>query len=484
MTNLGISPINVIMPETLNHTDNLTIKNNVLTASGTNGGFIDEFEGPTIDTSIWEVVNNASVSNGKLVFSGGTGRVDQNIVSRKIDATQKTDTFLAYLKVPRQTDVERDIRFYSFYQQSYYEYADNIVGLIQYTSGSIYFYARGGKDLPIAAADVPETDYIYIVMSGASDGVSDNKYVKMGYSFDDMKTVSLLTGITPFQPYLVVDAGETGIETYAEMCVCLGYPTTATATLPEVEAYTAELPAKLAYLISLIPNFSEVGNGGAINFLIQRKSDWDDEWTDLSGQLGEWTDLGVLQNDVAIYLPEYFTGPNEKFRYMLVYSGDGLSSYGSLASFTFAWLSNISSPDSPTLTSTIVANENIALVQFSGVPDDAHAIILDVKKNDEIAKPLSCRNKLEEDNGHLRLVGPQDTDEKANERNSLLVAIPGFVAGDTVQATAYAIDNQENQSAGVVGDTVIMQSANYVPVAVENIELLLSEQDGLILEVE
>ena len=473
MSGWNTSPIDEIIQDSLELSDGLKVDNGVLKCAGNDGGFIDEFD--TLDPR-WDTVNNASIIDGKMVFD--TTPFTNTAWSTRYNNTfinasgEYVDLSIKHAVICKFTVYGNAGVFVGYYDGTYPSPMFNI------KLDNKYVYTRFGgyissflpeilKNVDMSASNAKQdvyikleaTNYPYIHMSISLDGET---WEYCDTQFNDSRKYLTQLRIGIYYPNTrATDYPNTSAELH--YCKVLGYPTSETATLPESEVYTAQLPAKLAYVSSVAPTFVSAGNGGKVNFLVQRKSDWDDEWTSLSGELSGWTDLGELADGVKLSFPEYFSGPNEKLRYKLIYTGSGLDSYPEISKFTFEWQSDVTAPDDPEITVATSAANSVAVITFKEIPADAYAIKFDLKVNDSSFLPFSERGKLETGYGYMRFVGPKESKENASERNTLTVAIDGLVSGDIVTPRIYAIDQQENQSAGLIGTPIEITSAKYYP---------------------
>ena len=470
MSGWNVSPVDEVVQSTLELSDGLEVVANVLKCDGTDGGFIDNFDGAVVDSANWTEIHQAIIDNGRLTFTtgGGNGYTIRYVGSNSffggkynlknasvivtipiIDTNERyilfgcSDTLnnavngvhtRITVRIFPSSANKADMSFYGSANNNYPSISNLSVGDVL----KFMFKTTGEKDI------AHRTTYkLYYkknnedwVDSGASGPAYDRLWISSYYDSETQKA-------------------------YVESVEIYGYKQSAIATLPESESYTALSPAKLASVDTITPHISTAGAGGTINLHVQHKSDEDADYVDLSGNLNSWTDLGVIDGS-AITVPAYLSRTNDKFRYKLTYSGDGLHSYPEIDKLTFAWSSDVVAPAQPVVSEAISASQNIAVVQFDTLPADGYAYTLDVNINGAGSLPLSERNKIESGHGHLRLVGNQTNVERTGERNSRLVGIDGLMEGDALNITSYTRDNVGNISAGTT-TALVMSGAQYVP---------------------
>jgi len=470
-TPLTISPQTENISDDTEITDGLDITANVLSAPGTDGGFIDEFDGAVVDASNFPTNVGGIIDADRLTFSigGGSGYTQRYVGSKNyFDGAYKIKNAEIVVEIPITSVVDK---IYQFGCASSLVTMNagwhTKVTLRTFPGGSgttsaLNIYGSANSNLwtvTLAVGDILKVKFATFGQKVINGRIGN----KVSYCINDSDWIE--TGVSgPFydQLWLVSYFDSEAQRAYYGRVTVYGYPTSGIATLPEADAYTAQTPATLSSISTILVLLASAGAGGLLNYQIQRKSVEFPEWVDLDGNIGAWSDLGICDGSTpfdlsAIYKPL----GTDQFRDQFVFSGSGLVAYPSVSGRTITWGSDVDAPNSPVITTAIATNESILTILFADLLSDAYAIIFEVDINGSGSLPYSQRCRIESGYDYLRLVGNLDTVQQSGELNSLVTSIKGLADGDVIIITAFARDRQGNISAGTQ-KTITMSGAQYI----------------------
>ena len=119
------SPVNEIIDDALELSEGLIIEDGELKALGTDGGFVDEFDGSVLDTAKWPTSSNASVSDGMLNLTGGDALnySDKFVASPYLSiANNESCGMFIYVRIPLLFDVQRGFFLHTYQNPAHYPY--------------------------------------------------------------------------------------------------------------------------------------------------------------------------------------------------------------------------------------------------------------------------------------------------------------------------------------------------------------------------
>jgi hypothetical protein len=442
---------------------------------GTN--FIDNFDGESFDDR-WDTINDVTLSgDGKAVMGVAVGDVyDMTTTSINMnetgDSSYETNMYNQMIVVKAKI-YGMPMFGVGSYQDPYFQNM-SIIDVqnkrFWLVSGGSNQYIYGTDDIPFLRDGLQdentEMDYYLRMYYDRKEVVS-----KVDVSGDGETWYNLVSGSSVIGPYM----RDLHLVVYRMRGVNPSYPTKSVeidwvkkvyffdkqeVVLNEDNAIEAESPAKLASITSITPEIinSDDAPEGTATLYLQHKNDYLESWCDLDDTPDEWTEIGTLENGVAINPQSYTPRDNEKVRYKIVYESNGIQEYPIIQGLTFAWESDVAAPDNPSVDNITTYNGTHVILSYEEIPTGAYGVVMDVKVNEDSFKPLTNKGKLENSGTRLILTGNTDEEEKAGERNSLNMNLDSFNNDDEIIVRSYAIDAVGNISAGVeTSFTVVSQ---------------------------
>lgn len=240
-------------------------------------------------------------------------------------------------------------------------------------------------------------------------------------------------------------------------------------------SFSATSPAKLSSLITATAQLVTAEKSGTVKLYLQHTNDAVTTASSLADVAGAWTDCGALTHDTPLSLPSFTARAGEVIYPRIGFTctdTTGVSPAPELSSIAFAWASDVTAPDSPTITRIVNTSGDSTYgyrVDFGALPAGSRHLIVEGKKNDGDYTPFN--NKAQWDAGeYMKLRGSRDAVEEAGERNETsLSSNSGFVVNDTAQVKVAAEDAVGNRSAFVESEVVTMADSEipFVPVFVD-----------------
>ena len=484
-TPLIISPQTENISDDTEITDGLDITANVLSAPGTDGGFIDEFDGAVVDASNFPTNVGGIIDADRLTFSigGGSGYTQRYVGSKNyFDGAYKIKNAEIVVEIPITSVVDK---IYQFGCASSLVTMNNgshtRVTLRTFPGGSgttsaLSIYGPANYNLwtvTLAVGDILKVKFATFGQKVINGRIGN----KVSYCINDSDWIE--TGVSgPFydQLWLVSYFDSEAQRAYYGRVTVYGYPTSGIATLPEADAYTAQTPATLSSISTILVLLASAGAGGLLNYQIQRKSVEYPEWVDLDGVRDAWSDLGICDGTTPFDLSSIYKPlGTDQFRDQFVFSGSGLVAYPSVSGRTITWGSDVTAPSAPVITTAIATNESILTMLFANLLSDMYAVIFEANFNNSGSIPYSSRGIFETGYDYMRLRGNIGEVQQSGELNTLLMSIKGLAEGDVVTITAFARDDVGNVSAGTQKN-ITMSGAQYKMMFVEEIKSTLSSE--------